>query len=68
MNCDEFGDGLENDCVINREKDPVNSKVFGVNRRSNFSRKVRITNTLCKIMLSTNFIVFSPRRKVMMPD
>ncbi|XP_025205540.1 probable ATP-dependent RNA helicase DDX31 [Melanaphis sacchari] len=39
MNCDEFGDGLENDCIINREKDPVNSKVFGVNRRSNFSRK-----------------------------
>jgi len=54
MNCDEFGDGLENDCVINREKDPVNSKVFGVNRRSNFSRKVKITNTLYNILLSTN--------------
>jgi hypothetical protein len=45
MNCDEFGDGLENDCVINREKDPVNSRVFGVDRRSNFSRKVKITIT-----------------------
>jgi len=46
MNCDEFGDGLENDCVINPEKDPVNSRVFGVNRRSNFSRKVKITYKL----------------------
>lgn len=54
MNCDEFGDGLENDCVINREKDPVNSKVFGVNRRSNFSRKVKISNTLYNSLLSTN--------------
>lgn len=40
MNCDEFGDGLENNCVINPEKDPVNSQVFGVNRRSKFGRKV----------------------------
>lgn len=40
MNCDEFGDGLDNNCVINPEKDPVNSQVFGVNRRSKFGRKV----------------------------
>lgn len=66
MNCDEFGDGLENDCVINREKDPVNSKIFGVNRRSNFSRKVKITNTLYSILLTTNYAVF--RRKEMTPD
>jgi len=66
MNCDEFGDGLENDCVINREKDPVNSKIFGVNRRSNFSRKVKITNILYNILLSTNYAVL--RRKEMTPD
>lgn len=40
MNCDEFGDGLDNDTVINPAKDPVNSKTFGVNRRSKFGRKV----------------------------
>lgn len=66
MNCDEFGDGLENDCVINREKDPVNSKIFGVNRRSNFSRKVKKANILCNILLSTNYTV--PRRKATTPD
>lgn len=33
MNCDEFGDGLDNNFVINPEKNPVNSHVFGVNRR-----------------------------------
>jgi len=66
MNCDEFGDGLENDCVINREKDPVNSKIFGVNRRSNFSRKVKITNILYNILLTTNYTVL--RRKEMTPD
>lgn len=42
MNCDEFGDGLDNNCVINPDKDPVNSKIFGVNRRSTFTRKVSI--------------------------
>lgn len=40
MICDEFGDGLDNDTVINPAKDPVNSKIFGVNRRSKFGRRV----------------------------
>jgi len=39
MICDEFGDGLDNNFIINPEKDPINSKLFGVNRRT-FTRKV----------------------------
>lgn len=42
MNCDEFGDGLDNDCVISREKDPVNSKTFGV-KNGYFSKKVNFS-------------------------
>lgn len=55
MNCDEFGDGLDNEVVINREKDPVNSQNFGVNRRSKFGKKVNRFLICALFSISTLF-------------